>query len=244
MQTSLYIWRHLLQYKENHVYVYQVSVSVSVSIYIKNGIKIWWLTNFYHLVSSYLPKPVYCSYFYLNFNQCSSSVSWQFSFVALWKNWFVDSPCWDLTNQYDYFSSQCSCVCITKTAICVWDIVREEGVKNKWMKGRSLIYGHVLDFKYLVHNKMKQWKEQKSNEQGYFVAWTRIWLEKEVETEKYMKNNSIVVLKWPVCNLWHNIILAGTWTNESFYFLCDSCRAAELIHSAVTQTSYVDLTFL
>lgn len=153
------IWKHPLPCKLNHV---------PVAIHIK----IQWLTDFCELISSYFPKPsVYCSHFYLNLNQCFFFINWQFSFVGLWKNWFVDSPCWDLTNQYDYFYSQCSCVCTTKTTICAWDIVREEGKKNKWMKGRSLIYGHALDLKCLVRNKMKQVRRAK-----WGFACARMWL--------------------------------------------------------------------
>ena len=71
---------------------------------------------------------------------------------------------WGLTNQYDYLCSQCSCVCTTKTPICVWDIVRDEGMKNKWMKPRRLIYCHPADLKYLAYKKKKQWEEQRLND--------------------------------------------------------------------------------
>lgn len=122
---------------------------------------IWRLTNFHRLTLwCRTNRRVYYSYIYLNSNQCSRSISRRFSFPGFPKeNGSVYFVCRGLTNQYDYLCSQCSCVCTTKTPICVWDIVRDEGMKNKWVKPRRLIYCHPADLEYLACNKRKQWGE-------------------------------------------------------------------------------------
>lgn len=124
---------------------------------------------------------VYYSYIYLKCNHVTAPSVDGLALVhpeKKKKKEFVDSVCWDLTNQYDYLCSRCSCVCTTKTPICVWDIVRDERMKNKWMRGKnkwmrggSLIYCRILlYFKYLVRNKRKQWKEQRLNKRECLVV--------------------------------------------------------------------------
>lgn len=50
--------------------------------------------------------------------------------------WFIYFVYWALTRQYDDFHWACSCVCLTKTPICVGDIASGVGkeIKSGWEK--------------------------------------------------------------------------------------------------------------
>lgn len=104
---------------------------------------------------------------HLNFDQPSSPISERFSSENTQKKpcqqgrWFasVCVVCRDLTNQYEYLCSHCSCVCTSKLSICVRDPLRDCGNEkkkghNKQNKTRFIPSQPQAEFtKHLAENK-------------------------------------------------------------------------------------------